>query len=165
MSVRLMGDTSRLDARLKRLAKPRLRQAALEIAEALTSSSIARFNQQRDPEGKPWKPLALATVQGGLTSRSFTKKGQIRKPAERKLLRRKILIQSAQLRNSISSRVKGTTIHVGTNKKYARVHQLGGEAGRKTARVQVPARPFLGISDADQTVITRAVERHVLGGL
>jgi phage virion morphogenesis protein len=165
VSVRLVGDTSRLDAKLKRLAKPRLRQAALEIGEALTSSTIRRFNQQRDPEGKPWQPLAAATIMGSLSSRSYTKKGKLRKPVERKLLKRKILIQSAQLRNSISSKVRGSTVHVGTNKKYARLHQLGGEAGRKTARVTVPARSFLGISNADQTVITRAVERHVLEGL
>lgn len=79
---------------------------------------------------------------------------------EEKLKQRKILIRSARLRNSISSRASGTKIYVGTNLVYARIHQMGGNAGRGK-KVTIPARPFLGISKEDQNEIARIIEKKL----
>ncbi len=156
MGVRISADLGRLQKRLRSLARPAFAPALREVGEALASSTIGRFNQQSDPQGKAWQPLALATIQPG--ARDYRKNGGIRKAALRRLERRKILIQSARLRNSISHRAEGLKVHVGTNVKYARLHQLGGEAGRGK-KITIPARPFLGISDADQREIVSIINR------
>lgn len=36
---------------------------------------------------------------------------------------------------------------VGTNLKYARIHQFGGQAGMRPGPAAIPARPYLGFSD------------------
>lgn len=160
--VRITGDLKKLEAKLKALREPELRRVAASIGEGLVSSTIQRFNDQRDPDGKAWQPHASATVLGALSSKSFTKFGTLRKPAKRKLESRKILIQSARLRNSISSKVRGTTVAVGTNLIYARVHQLGGRKGVDGGlKVNIPRRSFLGINDADQAEIKRTLEQHL----
>jgi phage gpG-like protein len=160
--VRITGDLKKLERKLKALREPQLRRVASSIGEQLVSSTIRRFNDQRDPDGNAWKPHASATVRAGLSKKSFTKFGTLRKPARRKLEGRKILIQSARLRNSISSKVSGTSVAVGTNVIYARVHQLGGTKGTTgKLKVNIPARPFLGINAEDQAEIKRMLERHV----
>jgi phage virion morphogenesis protein len=164
MGVRVIGDLSNLERKLRQLQRPALQTTGRQVGEALVSSTIRRFNEQRDPEGKPWQPLAAATVLGGLSSKSYTKRGRLRKSAERKLQNRKILIDSARLRNSISSTARGSSVAVGTNVEHARIHQFGGDAGRKTARVNVPARPFLGVSADDRREIRRIVD-DAIGGL
>jgi phage virion morphogenesis protein len=156
MTVRIVGDLKKLNSKLKALQKPILQKAAKQVGEALVSSTIRRFAQQRDPEGRPWKPLSAVTIYGALR---FTKKGQVTKRSERQARGRLILIQSASgLRNSISSSASGSKAFIGTNVKYARIHQLGGDAGRGK-KVKIPARPFLGVSDADQQEIVRIVTR------
>lgn len=155
MSVRIVGDLKKLQSKLKALQKPILQKAARQVGETLVSSTIRRFAEQRDPEGRPWKPLSAVTVFGAL---SFTKKGQVTKRSERQTRGRLILIQSARLRSSISSSASGSKAFIGTNVKYARIHQLGGDAGR-SKKVKIPARPFLGVSDSDQQEIERIVTR------
>jgi phage virion morphogenesis protein len=43
-------------------------------------------------------------------------------------------------------------VAVGTNRVYAAIHQLGGQAGRGR-KVTIPARPYLGVSAADRVRI------------
>lgn len=62
MSVRLVGDVRQLNAKLKKLQSRVIQKAVPEVREALVSSTIQRFNRQRDPDDRPWQPLAYATV-------------------------------------------------------------------------------------------------------
>ncbi|MDX2008261.1 MAG: phage virion morphogenesis protein [Meiothermus sp.] len=158
MGVRITGDLNRLKGAARRLSTPRLNRVAAQAGEALVSSTVQRFDAQQAPDGTPWQPLAASTV--APRARDFTKSGRIRKPAERRMLGRKILIQSARLRNSISHRRDGTRVAVGTNVRYARIHQLGGMAGRGR-KVQIPARPYLGVSEADRAEIRRILAREL----
>ncbi|PZA07787.1 MULTISPECIES: phage virion morphogenesis protein [unclassified Meiothermus] len=167
MGVRISGDLEGLERRLRSMRDLSLRPAARKIGEALVSSSIRRFNEQKAPDGTPWQPLAASTI--APRKRDFTRSGRLRKSAERRLVNRKILIQTARLRNSIAFTVNGTTVAVGTNVVYAATHQFGAKAGAfgRTSRGQaipfgdIPARPFLGISREDQVEI----ERILKGGL
>jgi len=59
-----------------------------------------------------------------------------------------ILQVSGQLAASISRRYDSESATVGTNKKYARIHQLGGQAGRGR-KVTIPARPYLQLGEND----------------
>lgn len=103
------------------------------------------------------------------------------------------LIDTARLKNSITKKVTGKTLRVGTNVKYAAIHQLGGRIsknavvrrhwrilrqafGRPVAprrvlvkshhrqmNIRIPARPFLMIQDGDWRYIKRILSEHALG--
>ena len=161
MGVRIVGDLGQLQATLRKMQAVQMPPIARQIGEALVSSTIRRFGEQKAPDGTPWQPLAAATV--APRAKDYGKRGKIKKGAEARLQGRKILIQSARLRNSISARVGGSKVAVGTNVVYARIHQFGGQAGRGK-KVRIPARPYLGISRDDQEEIARIVSAAVGGG-
>lgn len=95
------------------------------IGEALVSSTTKRFMDERGPDGKGWKPSQRAATTGGKT-----------------------LTDTGRLRNSIDYATARGKVMVGSNVRYARIHQLGGKTGRGH-KVNMPARPYLGFSKAD----------------
>lgn len=80
------------------------------------------------------------------------------------------------LQGSITFRAEGEEVAVGTNKEYGAIHQFGGiirprrtggflvfrlASGRVFARqVTIPARPYLGLSAADEQTILDAAEEQ-----
>ena len=113
--------------------------------------------------GRPtrWKPSIRAERKGGKT-----------------------LIKTARLKNSITSRVRGEYIIIGSNVSYAKAHQKGVDA-QVTQRVRahrrkpknrrahlvkahtrrmhlrIPARPFLAVQPADKRYLLRIVKQHL----
>ena len=51
-------------------------------------------------------------------------------------------------------------VEVGTNVKYAAIHQFGGRAGRGH-RAEIPARPFLGVADEDWGEILDTLSKEI----
>ncbi|MEW5722887.1 MAG: phage virion morphogenesis protein [Thermodesulfobacteriota bacterium] len=91
------------------------------------------------------------------------------KPREQKYAARmarkgktKILMVSGNLRNSITAQTEGQKIIVGSNLVYARIHQLGGQAGRNLA-ADIPARPYLVVQGADLKRLKRLAAGFILG--
>ena len=79
----------------------------------------------------------------------------------------KPLIDTGRLMGSITFRATKDRLAVGSNVIYARIHQLGGRAGRRHA-VTIPARPYLvfqSASGGDVEVIGRLVGEHLAGGM
>jgi phage virion morphogenesis protein len=161
-SIRLDGDVRRLMKKLKDLERVEFKGASLTLAETLRASTRERFKQQKDPDGKPWTKSIRAVREGGST-----------------------LTKSADLKNSIKSTADGSGFAVGTNKIYGPTHQFG-EDGRKitirartskglvfkigdrwirkkqvTVNVNIPQRPFLGISEEDMLEIKGVLEEIV----
>ena len=140
ISVRLDGEVDELLARLKQMSGIDKAGVMNAIAEGLRTSTVERFSSEKSPEGSKWKPSIRATRQGGKT---LTK-----------------------------SQADGTGAAVGTNLVYAATHQFGDERtirakkGRylrfqigdrwvsiPSVRVNIPSRPFLGISKEDEEEI------------
>lgn len=152
--LELTGDTDRLISRLQGLSAMD-RQGVLEsIAEGLRTSTIERFEEQKDPEGDRWIPSIRASENGGKT-----------------------LTETAGLRNSIHTEVSSNGLAVGTNDIRAATLQYGAErtirarnadylafkqGGQwrrvKSVRVRIPSRPFLGISRQDEQDIREQLE-------
>lgn len=61
----------------------------------------------------------------------------------------KPLVDTGHLRNSINQLYDNDTALVGTNVVYAAIHNFGGMAGRNR-KVNIPARPFLTLSNEDK---------------
>ncbi len=129
------------------------------LAESVRTSTMERFAEERSPEGKKWKPSIRARAEGGKT-----------------------LTKSAGLKSSIHSEAGESGFAVGTNTIYAATHQFGASrtirasrkkhlrfqiGGRfvsvKEVHVNIPARPFLGISEEDQQEIRNMLQTAFKG--
>ncbi|MBZ0253605.1 MAG: phage virion morphogenesis protein [Candidatus Methylomirabilis sp.] len=129
-----------------------LRPVWSDIGAGLVASARDRFEEGRGPDGRAWTPLAATTI--GLRKR------RIRGKKKRAAYTPKPLLDSGRLRDSVTMRADVDGVEVGSNLAYARIHQLGGKAGRgrKTA---IPARPYLGLSDEDRDMIPEVVMDHL----
>jgi phage virion morphogenesis protein len=122
------------------------------IGVGLVGSTHQRFITQTDPDGQAWQTLNPDYAETKRNSR--------------------ILTESGRLRDSINSRPSNDEVRVGTNVIYARVHQDGatirptngealvfriGDRLIKVKSVTLPARPYLGISSQDETMIAETV--------
>jgi len=112
-----------------------------EIGGAMVQSVQERFESGTGPDGDRWKPSIRALAEGGQT-----------------------LVDSGRLRDSITHAVEPGRAVIGSNLVYAAIHQLGGEAGRNRS-VTLPARPYLGISPADEIEIGAILDDHLSGAV
>lgn len=109
------------------------------VGEALVSGTIQRFDRQENPKGQKWQPSRRAVEQGGQT-----------------------LSDTGRLRKSIDYAATPKEVMVGSNAAYARIHQMGGKTG-KGHKVTMPARPFLGVSDADMDEVRETISDFLKG--
>ncbi|WP_302616415.1 phage virion morphogenesis protein [uncultured Desulfovibrio sp.] len=109
------------------------------IGEALVSSTLKRFDAEEGPDGKPWQPSKRAAAESGKT-----------------------LTNTAELRKSIGYAATASKVMVGSKAGYARIHQMGGKAG-KGHKLTVPARPYLGVSKEDMEEV-KAILAEFLAG-
>ncbi len=131
-----------------------LRPAMKAIGETVRTSVIKNFTA----EGRPDKWTRLSPVTLGLAwsmkgKKTHVKSGKRETKAFSKYKSgKKILTDSADLRNSITAKAYDDRVEIGTNVRYAAIHQFGGKAGRGR-KVNIPARPFLMVQNEDWSVI------------
>ena len=93
------------------------------IAAELLSMSEDNFASE-SWGGDPWKPSKRANREGGKT-----------------------LQKTGQLAASLTTQSSNDFARIGTNKVYAAIHHMGGQAGRGR-KVNIPARPYLPINSS-----------------
>jgi phage virion morphogenesis protein len=137
--VSITVDDKQLQAALAQLASsvldmtPAMRKIAGTLAMVVEDNFAA--------EGRPrWQPSQRAASSGGKT-----------------------LQQTGRLASSIVTDYDASSVVIGSNAEYARIHQLGGKAGRGHS-VELPARPYLPVTaDGDlQPEASEAVLATVL---
>ncbi|GHT89109.1 hypothetical protein AGMMS49960_07010 [Betaproteobacteria bacterium] len=149
--------------------------AMKEIGDSLVESTIRRFETGTGPDGSPWKPLKPGTVleryrkmlggMPGLNEKNGPNAGRLATASVGRLIRP--LDESGRLLGSIHAEIVhgGAGVEVGTNRSFPRkkkedgaseqegdgvsaaVHQFGTRDGH------IPARPFLGLSGGDTTLV------------
>lgn len=128
--------------------------ALAQIGEYLQRSTRERFKTQTAPDGTPWAPLS-----------ENTKKHRNQN---------KILTLRGHLQGKLTWQAGSNSVEIGTNSIYAATHQFGmtkGYAGTGQYKTKqgsfpipwgnIPARPFLGISDSDETQLLKIIETHI----
>lgn len=65
------------------------------------------------------------------------------------------------LLGSIHAEAGNNSVMVGTNKKYAAIHQFGGMAGRNKT-TKIPSRPFLLVQDEDWDEIQEELKDYIM---
>jgi len=151
-----------------------------EVGGRLETSTRQRFEAQQGPQRQPWPPSARARKVSGQT---LVKTGRLRDSITHVV---RGSGQHAEL--LVGTNVAYAAIHQfgGTIRQEARTQVLafgkkGGFASRKSTRrrragavriaiaaidardIDMPARPYLGISDEDGRAVLRIARRHVSG--
>ena len=109
------------------------------IGLLLENSTRERFETKHDPEGISWEQLKPATV-----ARKQHKNGSIRGG---------ILVDHGDLRKSITYHASTQSVAVGTDRQYGQYHQTG--------TLHLPARRFLGLSEADKDGINDIIHQFL----
>lgn len=146
VSIKVDGSEAALEALGAMIARAKNTRGLFdEIGASLVVSTQRRFEDGRAPDGSPWPPSFRALAEGGKT-----------------------LVDTARLMQSITHVASDGGVEVGTNVLYAATHQLGATirpvnakalafkiGGREifAQEVTIPARPFLGLDDDDETEI------------
>jgi len=107
------------------------RDALRQIGRDAVSRTLMAFRRSTDPWGHRWLPLRPSTIR--------RRRGRSSRP----------LLDTGRLRSSFGYRVTGRRLVIGSDVKYAALHQFGGGAAAVSdairRRGRVPARPMLPI--------------------
>lgn len=164
-----VNDKEVLDA-LDKLFKrcQNLQPVMREIGEDITESTKQRFVTATAPDGTPWAPNSTETTIPhylGAFGGSHKKDGTLSKRGEARSAAKKPLTgETRALKTTINYQLEGTSgVRIGSPMIYAAMQQLGGtKAQFPHLWADIPARPFLGISDADKTNILDIVESYLV---
>lgn len=142
-SVEIKIDNKEVNERLLDLAKrgENLRPLMKNIAGIFAYATEENFRE----EGRPDKWTDLAEI----TKKNRTKKRKW--PGQ-------ILQVEGKLAASVNTQYDDNSAVIGSNLPYARIHQLGGFAG-KNKKVKIPARPYLQLTDDEFDEILDATEK------
>ncbi|MGR3501604.1 phage virion morphogenesis protein [Pseudaestuariivita sp.] len=105
-----------------------------QVGQFLEGSTKARFADEESPDGDPWADWSPDYA-------ASRHRGQSLLQAEGDLL------------DSVANRSQGTVARVGTPLIYGAIHQFGGDE----VEINIPARPYLGVSDDDEAEIRELV--------
>lgn len=152
-----------------------LRPAFEQMGEYLIMSIRQRFQDSVAPDGTPWAPNTETTYLRflGRFKGSFTKTGKLsKKGAERATGKRPLIGESGSLSTQIVKEVTEDELRVGSTMEYAAVHQSGASKGafgrtKRGAPIpwgDIPARPFLGLSDGDRAELVAILREHLSRG-
>jgi len=160
-------EVKRLFARLKKNTTD-ARPAFRAIGEIVRSSVIRNFQEGGRP--KKWEPTKIKSIyraylgKGKKKRKAYTLKGGFTKGFTRYTAGKKTLIDRARLQNSVTVRALPGKAIIGTSLVYARIHQLGGKAGRNK-KVKIPARPYLLVQEEDWTSIGQCLRGFLTKGV
>lgn len=108
-----------------------------DVGEELLITHRARFAAQQSPDGERWQELSPAYSRRKKKNTS------------------RILRLDGFLEDLMRWQATAARLSFGTDRIYGATHQFGDDSRN------IPARPYLGISDDDRSRIIRVLERHL----
>lgn len=139
------------------------------IGEHLTETTKRRFDTATAPDGTRWEPNTQTTILNylGRFSTSYSKKtGKISSKGATRAINKKPLTGrtggGASLMATIKYNAGRDFVEIGSPKEYAAMQQFGGKKSKfPNLWGDIPARPFLGISDQDQKSILDIISGYL----
>ena len=116
-----------------------LNPAFRDIGEYMLEVTQDRMSNERGPDGQAWEPLSINTIENKSLS------GQSDK----------ILRGYGTLADLLNYQINGNQLTFGSNMEYAATHQFG------RAKANIPARPFLGVSQSDEVEVLDILRSHL----
>jgi len=170
IDVQILGKTA-LDALQDILeATDDIRSVLEQIGEDVAESTRQRFNTTLAPDGTPWAPNKPSTLErmGLAFGKSLRKKdGTLNKAGEERLASKKPLTgKTKTLGERIDYVLQGPdAVAIGSPMVYAAMQQFGGtRAEFPHLWGDIPARPFLGLSELDSANVLAILQAHLLRG-
>ena len=150
VKVKITGNINKnLDILLRKLKNPA--PALKKIGQLEVSQTKLRFRNSKDPDGNDWEPLSPFTIAARRKGRGSGSP--------------KILVDTGRLRSSITFATSNTDVFIGTNVVYGSLHQEGGKVypfgNKRASKVEVPARPFLGINEKTNENVFSVLKRFL----
>lgn len=155
-----------------------LRPALREIGEDIAESTKRRFASATAPDGTPWEANSASTLimfgnsllghrnKKGERSYAYSKAGGVlsSKGMDRLVNKKPLTGETKALQRGINYQVNGTSsVSIGSPMVYAAMQQFGGtKAQFPHLWGDIPARPFLGLSDPDKTNILEIVGSYLV---
>lgn len=156
--IRIELTEEQIEADLQRLASSLTDLTPLmqDLGEALSDSTEDRFAQGTAPDGTAWAPKAQATLD------AYRARGD-------RVDFRPLFGPSGRLSSEISYVAGPASVEIGSSLIYAAVQQFGaGKGAFGTASNgspipwgDIPARPFLGISEEDRGTIADIIDEYL----
>lgn len=143
-----------------------LRPVLAEIGEDMTESTKRRFSTAKAPDGTPWAPNSATTIARYSDLFARKKDGTLSKKSEAKIAGKKPLTgETRALATTINYQITGdNTVGIGSPMVYAAMQNFGGKKSDfPHLWGDIPARRFLGSSEADKTNIADLVRSYMLG--
>jgi len=155
-----------------------LQPALKNIGEYMMRATEGRFNAQKDPDGRPWTPLSSSTLLGKKHSKILTEAGRLRGSVNYRVGPGSVTLSSALayaaahqygFRGTVKvaahmRRVKSRDRSVFTRRgAYKKTASGVGFVRGHDRRMNIPARPFLGVGAADAEEIKRILTDHIEG--
>lgn len=154
VSIRMTGGAAFHQEMMHISNAPRDPRFWKKVEAVLMTETLRCFQGQHAPDGSAWKPLSDATLRSRAYRRTkgYRKtlkriKGSQSKAFQRNMGSAKILQDGGVLRRSIATESGSFHALIGTTLKYAATHQYG--------RGRIPARPFIGLSQAGEERIVQ----------
>ena len=158
------GGLDYLQGMLDRAKNPR--PVLAEIGEDMAEATKRRFSTAKAPDGTPWAPNSATTLARYSNLFARKKDGTLSKKAEAKIAGKKPLTgETRALATTINYQITSdNTVGIGSPMVYAAMQQYGGQKSDfPHLWGNIPARPFLGASEADKTNIADLVRSYMLG--
>lgn len=134
---------------LERVGNPA--PALIEIGEKMANSTRQRFRDGVAPDGEAWATNEKSTID--MYNRMFASSGS-KKP---------LIGESRELSSDISWQLTDRGVEIGSPTPYSNMQQFGGtKAQWPHLWGDIPARPYLGLSEADEQNILDIIARYLL---
>ena len=114
-----------------------LREPLGDMGEHLLNTHRERWVLEKSPDGIPWEPL----------SERYAARKRRKRPAAG------MLVYDDLLEGTLRYQIRGNALELGTNRPYGATHQFGRDG--------IPARPFLGLSKADERDVLDIIREHL----
>jgi len=150
-----------------------LTPAMRQIGEHVVETTERRFKTSTAPDGKRWEPnspVTIARYLGGYSGMFKKRGGLTKKGAARAGGKKPLVGETRTLSTTINYRAGRDDVVIGSDRIQSAVMQFGarkGEFGR-TRRDgpipwgNIPARPFLGLSNADRRTVIEVLGRYIV---
>jgi len=151
-----------------------LRPAMDDIGEYMVESTKKRFATSTAPDGTKWAPNKETTLReyfrrkGGGTVLRKGEKGPV--PGGQILGSKKVMIgESKRLGTEIAPKAEQRRVEITSSLIYSAVQQFGAARGsfgrtKRGAPIpwgNIPARPFMGLSDEDKAAVLDIIQEHL----
>ncbi len=147
-------------------ASANLSQPLKVIGENLKESTQQRFHDSKGPDGEPWAPNAESTIQAYIEKfhGAHTQRGGLSHYGKKVEASKKPLIgETKRLSTEIYSALVGDmAVAVNSPAEYSAMQQFGGrKSDYPWLWGDIPARPFLGASTDDRTMILDVLANYL----